>query len=135
MVACGSSKVDIVPDTGDGAPANSRDSSGTMGAIADALTNPESSAMAGGGTPDVAVEQCDKMAPETDGGPNVRYAEHAYPGKTTTDLVALHAAYHYTTGPFYGSYSVSTAPNIFIKDGSALVACGPNVDTVTFVLQ
>lgn len=84
-----------------------------------------------------ATELCNK--PVVFSGTNYRYAEHAYPGKTVSDLSRLVVIGHVVPAntfvpPGYTHYTSLAV----LKDGSAAVVCGPEAspvyDNVEFVL-
>ena len=107
-------------------------SSSAPSITADRDAAPLDGSTAGVTPPDVATERCTNVY---DAGPGYLYAEHAYPGKTTTDLAALRVVVHYVVPQVGYSQSTSTA---LVRDGSAAVECGtaasPLIDTVTFIL-
>ncbi len=99
----------------------------------DALTNPVPEAQAGPAGADVAVEKCDKPGPMS-GTSATFYAEHAYPGKSVTDLarvtVVVHAAQPF---PFAAGDYQDIVASPYVKSGAAAFPCGEG-QSLTFVL-
>lgn len=108
-----------------------------MDAIADALVDPVKDANAGPLPPIVATEACDKAFTT---GPGGSFAVHAFPGKLVNDLGALQVITHAVGSSLKGTLGGQTyehytgAHSIYLRDGSAAVACYNAADTITFIL-
>lgn len=92
----GAAPAAVAPDAGGGASeddaggATPRSDDGGSTTAEDAGTTPAHVA-------DVAEEPCTLESAASVGSP-VRFAEHAYPGKTKVELLSVHAIMHYTKG-------------------------------------
>lgn len=137
MAACGGGPDPLVStghDAGVGPDGQTADSTSPFDAMLDALTDPVKEAAAA--PPDIAVEQCDKL---TLSGPQLLYAEHAYPSKSIVQLAQVVAIGHMKTlaTQTIPGYNDGMLP-VQLKPGYAAVSCGPpgpnGYDTVTFVL-
>jgi hypothetical protein len=89
IVACGSAATgpSFVERAVDASSPNPFDAAGMVGAVRDALANPVREASAQALAPIVATETCNKTGQV--GGVPVLYAEHAFPGKTATQLAGV----------------------------------------------
>lgn len=102
----------------------------------DAIVNPVPDAIAAPGAI-VATESCSKtFVYQTT---TYVFAEHAFVGKTKTDLTTLSVSVHFTsanplTPPGYSDQQSGA----YVRDGYASVLCGaqtnPVIDSVTFIL-
>ena len=133
MAACSASKMTTSGSDGPSSGDPNRIADGSfeaaVNALTDALIDPVADAKAG--TPDVAVENCNKTV-----GPSI-YAEHSYPGKTVNDLTPVQVALHYASVPagLPSGYEHAKIFPTYVKDGAVAVFCTSPSDTVVFVLS
>jgi hypothetical protein len=128
MAACGGS--DRAAETGDAGAAELVD------AFVDEVASPVKDAKADPVTPDVAVEQCDKVV-KYQGSADYYVAEHAYPGKTIAQLSAVRVVITPSPAQIEGYNHQQTLPHL--RDGFGAVLCspvsaGPSPYSITFVL-
>ena len=131
VAACGSG-ARLVATNDASAP---QDSS-IVDAIVDAVTDPVPEAQAGL-PPIVAVEPCNKTFVIS--STTWVYAEHAFPGKTKTDLASVQTLTHYLPGQMPAPPGYSEELGLpWARDGYSAQLCGtqptPSVDSVTFIL-
>lgn len=100
--------------------------------VRDAVSEPVPDAQAA--PPEVKTVQCLQSPPT---GPDYRYAEQAYPGKTANELASVIAIANYPVGStaVMPGYQRGRIGSLFVKDGYVAVYCSLSFDEVTFIRQ